>query len=92
MNIMIDVLFALGTCSFVIASLRQVIRIRKTKDTNGLSLTKYHIKIFAIGCMLLGYILSTLPISIIISSTEMILNFISIYLITKYRKIPIWSY
>ena len=81
----IDILFAIGIFCFLWSSLRQLQKIVKTKETAGLSFTKYYIKVFAISCMIIGYILSGLLISLLISIGELGINLVSMYLIVKYR-------
>lgn len=81
----IDILFTLGIFSFLWSSLKQLQKIIKTKETAGLSFKKYYIKVFAIVCMIMGYILSGLLFSLIVSSGELSINLISMYFIVKYR-------
>lgn len=86
-----DLIFAIGTLSFLIASFRQVRKIYRTKKTGGVSLTHYRVKMFALSCMLIGYILSNLPLSICVSLADIIINITAIRLITKYRNIGFFS-
>ena len=87
MTLVIDLIFTIGTSSFLIAGFRQARRIHRTKTTDGISLTHYHIKIFASSCMILGYSLSLLPISILTSVVDLTITLVAIRLITKYRHI-----
>ena len=81
----IDILFTIGIVGFLWSSLKQLRKIFRTKNTDGLSLTHYYIKVIAISCMIIGYLLSKLPMSLIISLVELSINLISIHLIVRYR-------
>lgn len=85
----VDILFSIATICFASAAIRQTRKIYKEKKTDGISLTHYHIKIIAVVCMMMGYILESLPLSLILSLFDMVVNLIAIYLITKYRGINI---
>jgi hypothetical protein len=86
-----DILVSIGTGFFIIAELRQIRRMHRTKATMGVSLTHYHMKLAALGCMILAWILLNLHLSLFVSITELILQIIAIYLICKYRQISILS-
>lgn len=81
----IDILFTLGIFGFLWVTVRQLQKLYKTKETEGISFTKYYGKLAAIGCMIVGYILSGLIFSLTISLVELSLNFVTMYLIVKYR-------
>lgn len=87
----VDILFGIGTGVFTLSGIRQIRRIYKTKATRGVSLTHYHMKLFALSCMLSAYIMLFLPISIVISISDITINLFAIYLITKYRNIRFFS-
>jgi len=85
LNLIIDLLFTAGIISFLWSCVRQLQKILRTKQTNGISLTHYYIKIIAILCMMIGYILSNLPISLGVSAVELSITLISVERICKYR-------
>ena len=85
----VDILFSIATICFASAAIRQTRKIYKEKKTDGVSLTHYHIKIVAVFCMMLGYLLESLPLSLILSIFDLLINMIAIYLVTKYRGINI---
>jgi len=87
-----DLIFTMGTMVFLIAGFRQAKRIYKTKSTNGISLTHYHLKIFASSCMIVAYFRSALPISLLTSTLDLTITIVSIYLITKYRRIKFFGW
>jgi len=84
---LVDVIFAVGTLSFLVAGFRQASKLYKDKKTDGVSLTHYRVKLFALSCMLVGYAISNLPLSIIVSVADLLINIIAIRLVTKYRHI-----
>lgn len=83
---LIDLLFVCGMLCFFAATVRQILKVYRVKKTSGISLTHYKIKLVAITFMTVGYILSILPLSIIVSTTEGVLNIVLILMVTKYRK------
>lgn len=85
LKLIIDLLFTCGVLSFLWSCVRQLQKILRTRQTGGLSLTHYYIKTIAILCMIVGYILSSLPISLSVSIVELIVTLVSIEKICKYR-------
>lgn len=84
-KLIIDIIFSMGIAGFIMASLKQFIKIIKTKETAGLSIRKYYIKFYSISCMLIAYILSGTYISLCTSLLELSICLSSVYLIAKYR-------
>lgn len=83
---MADILFTIGMLGFMAASLRQLRKIYRTHNTDGISLTHYHWKFIAVTCMTVGYVLQALPISLVVSCLEGFITLVTIALIMKYRK------
>ena len=81
----VDILFTIGMISFFAATIRQIRKLLKTHNTDGISQTHYHIKTFAIICMTAGYAISGLPLSFIVSSIEVFIHIYLMYLIRIYR-------
>jgi len=82
----VDILFALGMLVFMGSSLTQLAKVARTHKTSGISLKHYKMKLIAVVCMTAGYILSPLPISVLVSLTEGIITIALITLIVKYRR------
>jgi len=82
----VDILFSLGICCFLGSALTQLYKVLKTHKTSGISLKHYKFKMIAVGLMTSGYVLSNLPISLIISLVEGSITVILIILIVKYRR------
>jgi len=85
LNLVIDLLFTCGIISFLWSCIRQLQKILRTKQTEGISLTHYYIKTAAIICMMIGYMLSNLPISLGVSIIELGITVFSIERVCKYR-------
>jgi len=85
LNLLIDLLFTVGIISFLWSCVRQLQKILRIKQTDGISLTHYYIKTIAILCMMIGYMLSNLFISLGVSAIELSITLISIERICKYR-------
>jgi len=85
LKLIIDLLFTCGIITFLWSCVRQLQKILRTRQTKGISLTHYYIKTAAILCMIVGYILSALPISLAVSIFELSVTLISINRICIYR-------
>lgn len=85
LKLLIDIIFSMGISGFIMASLKQFLKIFRTKETAGLSVRKYYIKFYSISCMITAYTLSGAYISLCTSLFELSICLSSVYLITKYR-------
>lgn len=88
----IDVLFAVGTIGFTLGDIVQFMKIYYTHKTSGVSLRHYLIKISALSCMIVGFILSKLVLSLSINLFELVLTFGIVYMLIEYRKINLFAY
>lgn len=86
-----DILISIATGLFIVAEVRQIKRMHKTKSTNGISLTHYHMKLSALICMITAYTILHLSLSVFAAATEITLQLIAIYLICKYRQISFFT-
>lgn len=91
-KMIIDLLFTIGTIGFTIGDIVQFIKIYLTHKTSGISLRHYLIKIFALSCMIIGFTLSNLHLSLSINIIDLLLTFGIVYMLFKYRKIKIKNY
>lgn len=89
-NMIIDILFALGTIGFIISNFRQLRKTMSTPSTGGISYTKYKIKIFASACMIAGCILGLLPIALTTNLIDVSITIAILYLIAKKRTVVGW--
>lgn len=83
---LVDALFSLGICCFLGSALTQLYKVLKTHQTDGISLKHYKIKLVAVGLMTAGYILLSLPLSMIISLIEGSITVMLVILIVRYRR------
>lgn len=83
----VDILFTLGMLAFMGSSLTQLSKVLHTHKTQGISLKHYKLKFIAVVLMTAGYILSSLPISIVVSIVEGIITSMLILSIVKYRRL-----
>jgi len=82
----IDVIFAIATVLFVVSDIKQVYKLYKVKKVTSLSFTHYKLKIIALTLMIIGYTLSALYISIVVSIINYILAVIALVLMIKYKE------
>jgi len=82
----IDILFALGSLGFLIAALKQLWKLTKVTATEGISKSHYMIKLLSLACYSAGYILSGLPMALVVVLCETVLTFMIIYLIIHHRR------
>ena len=82
---LIDILFASATLLFVCADIKQVHKLYKVKEVNELSFTHYKLKIIALVLMIIGYTLSALYLSIVVSMINYILAMTALVLMIRYR-------
>jgi hypothetical protein len=85
---MIDILFALGTIGFLSADIKQIWKMHKHKfPTNAISRTHLKIKIGSLICVSTAYAMSQLPISFVVSISQLILTVgILVYTISYYTE------
>jgi len=82
----VDILFSLGICCFLGSALTQLYKVLRTHKTSGISLKHYKLKMVAVSLMTTGYVLSNLPISLIISAVEGTITIVLMVFIIKYRR------
>ena len=71
----IDILFAVGTLGFLLADMKQFWKLHANKiQTKAISRTHLKMKIFSLVCVSVAYCLSNLPISFVISLSQLILT------------------
>ena len=96
---LIDTLFATATLMFTCADVKQVYKLYKVKKVTSLSFTHYKLKIMALVLMIIGYALSKLYLSIVVSIINYILAMTALVLMIKYKekhtivkRTKIWAY
>jgi len=82
---LIDILFATATMMFVCADIKQVHKLYKIKEVTSLSFTHYKLKIVALVLMIIGYTLSSLYLSIVVSIINYILSMTALVLMILYK-------
>ncbi len=82
---LIDILFASATMLFVLADVKQVHKLYVVKQVSSLSLTHYKLKIVALVLMIIGYTLSELYLSIVVSMINYILSMTALVLMIIYK-------
>lgn len=82
----IDIMFAIATILFVISDTKQVHKLYKVKKVRSLSFTHYKLKIIALVLMTLGYTLSKLYISVIVSLLNYTLAVILLGMMISYSR------
>ena len=80
-----DIIFALATVLFISADAKQMYKIKKIKKVSSLSYTKYKLKIAALILMIIGYAMSGLYLSIFVSFVNLIVAFVSLYMMVLYN-------
>ena len=85
-HLIADIAGFLSMGSFLLAEIRQLRKILKTKHTKALSLTHYKYKLIAIVCSLVCFSLTALYMSFMTIFAEGIITIIIMLLIKKYRR------
>ena len=81
----IDLLFATATMMFVFADIKQVHKLYTVKQVTSLSFTHYKLKIIALILIIIGYTLSELYLSIVVSMVNYILSMTALVLMILYK-------
>lgn len=89
-NMLIDLLFAIGTAGFLLADVKQFWKLHINKyQTKAISRTHLKMKIFSLICVSTAYALSDLPLSFVISVSQLILTIgVTIYTYKYYNIKP----
>ena len=84
---LIDILFAIGTAGFLIADARQFWKLHANKyQTRAISRSHLKVKLLSLCFVSIAYFLSQLPISLVISVTQLLLTIgITIYTYKYYN-------
>lgn len=91
---MIPIADIAGMCGmgfFLIATIKQLHKIKKTHHTTAISATHYKLKIIAIFCSLICFALTGLLLSLMVVSAELIVTLLIIYFLNKYRKVKVMT-
>lgn len=91
-RLLIDLLFAVGTFCFTVGAIIQFRKVYVTHKTGGVSLRNHLIKIFALICVSIACILSTLLITLFVNIIQLILTLGLVYMLVTYRKINLFKY
>jgi hypothetical protein len=81
----VDILFATGTCIFLISLFPLVRKLRKVKCSDAHSLLHNELDAIAMATMLIGYFIMAAPLSIVVTIVELLIRFYLIVLIRKKR-------
>ena len=84
-KMIIDILFAVGAIGFLGADIKQFWKLHKhSLRTTAISRTHLKLKAFSLACVITGYYMCDLHMSLTIASAQFILNFGIMYYTYKY--------
>jgi uncharacterized protein with PQ loop repeat len=89
--LIVDILITIGSISFLLAGIRQLKKLLRIHKTDGISATYFKLRIIAIACIISGYIIACLPLSVFINSLALIIDIVILILIAKYRRKTLWD-
>lgn len=81
-----DILFTLAALGFTYSAVPQILKLRRTKNSIGLSLTRNKIILVCIILTIIACVMSELLLSTIMNCIQLVFVIVVIYQIKKYRR------